>query len=314
MYKVEATITGVNNLGSKKYKSIKVGDKITLRTYVENDKITVAPKVKVQKANNNSLLISWDENPSATRYDVYKSENKKSWTRLTSTTTTSYTNTGLTYGKTYYYKVRAVNSVSNKWSAIVSGKPVPNRVSLSIASAGTNNVKLSWNKENVTGYEIYTSTDNKKWSKLTTTYNKTKLTSNKVYYYKARAYKTVSGKKVYGSYSVVVSTRTAPEKPKVVLAIKDFDAMNLRIYETKGATRYIVEKGTDGKTYERIEDLPGAGLLAQSEQELGKTYYFRVRTCNSQTRCSGWTVISKKQTTKVPSFTKYIQHSVELTY
>ena len=59
----------------------------------------------------------------------------------------------------------------------------PNLDSLKAASVGTKNIKLGWNKvDEAKGYIVYTSTNGKKWKKLTTTkkntvlaYNNTKL-------------------------------------------------------------------------------------------------------------------------------------------
>lgn len=73
-------------------------------------------------------------------------------------------------------------------------------------------VKVSWKKQkNVSGYEIYRSTKkNKSFKKIKTlkkagkvTYTNKKLKKGKTYYYKVRAYKVVSGKKVYGKFSTV---------------------------------------------------------------------------------------------------------------
>ena len=290
-----------------------VGENPDIRIFYEatqNPKITKAPTVKVKNANNNSVLISWNEVQYANKYEVYRSENKKKWTKVKTTTDLSFTNTGLTYGKTYYYKVKAINAISNKTSSVVSGKATPNKMNIRLYGVGTNNIKVAWDKVNVTGYEIYRSEDNKKWTKVTTitknstlNYNNKKLKANKKYYYKARAYKTVSGKKVYGSYSDVAYTRTAPVTPTLKVSIKNYDAMNVSIGEAKGAAIYRLEKSLDGSTYTLVEEFPNNGTVAQDSQELGKTYYFRLRACNSYGKCSAWATASLKQTTKTPGFT-----------
>ena len=70
----------------------------------------------------------------------------------------------------------------------------------------------SWKKQkNATGYEIYRSTKKKgKYKKIATikkvskaSYTNKKLKKGKTYYYKVRAYKTQSGKKVYGTFSTI---------------------------------------------------------------------------------------------------------------
>ena len=66
---------------------------------------------------------------------------------------------------------------------------------------------------------------------------------------------------------------------------------------------YVLERSLDGKVYELVEELPGAGTLAQDELEFGKTYYFRLKACNSFNNCSAWVTGSRKVTTAAPSFT-----------
>jgi len=280
-------------------------DDLTLYAKWKSDFMT--PTVKIS-ANNNKLTINWDTQKLATKYEVSYSTDKKKWIKK-DVTTDNYVISGLTYNKTYYFRVRAFDgSKWSKYSDIVSKKIKPNKVKLNIVSAGSNNVKLSWEKVSVTGYEVQRSTDNKKWTKVTTItksstleYNNKKLKENKTYYYKVRAYKTVSGKKIYGSWSNVVSTKTAPVKPSVSLSIKSLTEMNIKISSSKGASVYQVGKSLDGKTYTLLDELNSAGTLVASELELNKTYYFRVRVCNSQNRCSGWTTVNKKHTLKTPS-------------
>ena len=270
----------------------------------------VIPEVSISTTNN-TITLTWENQTSATKYEIQRSTDNKKWSKLANVTEVNYVDKKLTYGKNYYYKVKAYDGTKwTKYSNVVNKKVVPNKVNLSVKSVGTNNVKLSWDKVSVTGYEVYRSTDNKKWSKVTTItksstleYNNKKLKANKTYYYKVRAYKTVSGKKVYGKYSDVLKVKTAPEKPKFSLSIKEYNEMNLKIGSVKGASIYRVEKSLDGKVWESVEELPSAGTLAQAGLEIGKTYYFRVRACNASGYCSKWVSASKKQTTKVPGLT-----------
>ena len=269
------------------------------------------PSLTIKKFNNNSLILNYNKQE-VEKYIIYRSLDNKKWNKYKEVKTNTFTDNSLTYGKTYYYKIKAYNSYNGNtvYSNIVSKKVTPNKVVLKITSVGTNNVKLSWDKVSVTGYEVYRSTNNKKWSKVTTitknstlSYNNTKLTANKKYYYKVRAYKTVSGKKVYGSYSSVVSTKTAPVKPKVSISVKDYNALNIKVSESKGSSKYIIDKSLDDKIYTRLAEIDTAKTYTDSELEFNKTYYYRIKACNKDNRCSGWVKVNKKQTTKVPSLT-----------
>jgi fibronectin type 3 domain-containing protein len=261
------------------------------------------------KANNNKITINWDKQVLAEKYEISYSTNNKKWTKKT-VTSNSYVFKNLTYNKKYYYKVRAYDGTKwSKYSNVLTKKVVPNKVNnLMIKGANTNKIKLEWDKVGATGYEVYRSTDNKKWTKVSTItknttvfFDDTKLKANKTYYYKVRAYKTASGKKVYGSYSNVVETKTAPLKPNFNVKLESLNEMRLIVEFSKGASLYVVQKSTDGKTYTLLENLYKPENIIVSELELGKTYYYRVRACNSQNRCSDWITKSLKLTTKTPS-------------
>ena len=143
-----------------------------VKNYAEemSKEITEAPKVKVSKGNNNSLVLTWAEDRHADGYKVYRSESKNGkYKKIATVTEGTYTDKKLTYGKTYYYKVKAYNEESGKTSSIVSKKVTPNKVeNLSGKPSGSTKVKLSWDKVSATGYEVYRSTDNKKWSRIVT--------------------------------------------------------------------------------------------------------------------------------------------------
>lgn len=93
---------------------------------------------------------------------------------------------------------------------------VPAKVTgVNVTSTASNQVTLTWKKDaSATGYVIEYSMDKsfkknvKKITinkKATTSREITKLTANKTYYFRIRAYKTISGKKAYGAYSSAVS-------------------------------------------------------------------------------------------------------------
>ena len=281
---------------------------------IEPQLITSAPKVKVTNANENTLLVSYNDPDNTEEFEIYRSTNKKkNFKKIATVTTTSYVDTGLTYGTTYYYKVKAINTLNNKTSSVVSGKTIPNKVeNLRVDSIGSTNVKLSYDKVNVNGYEVYYGTSAKKMSKATTisnsntlTYNKTKLKSNTTYYFKVKAYKKVGRKKIYGSFSDTVKVRTAPAVPKVTVSNKDYESLSISVKASSGAVSYEIQKSLDKTSYDTIKVLDKAGNYVDTGLTLGTTYYYRVKACNSESKCSGWTsVLSKKVILTTPSTPK----------
>ena len=171
-----------------------------------------------KSASYNSNKITWKKVSGASGYEVYRSNSKSGKyskvKTITSGSTLNYTNTGLTTGTTYYYKVRAYRTVNGKkvyssYSSIVSAKPTLKTPSVKLTS-GSRKATVKWGKvAGASGYEVYRATSKSgKYSKVktvgsgsTTSYTNSSLTKNKTYYYKVRAYRTVKGKKVYSSYS-----------------------------------------------------------------------------------------------------------------
>ena len=276
----------------------------------------VNPTLRNPKAtitgDNSSLTITWDEQYGVVKAEVYRSNSKtKGYKKVATVTTDSYKNTGLTYGKTYYYKVRVYNGT--KWSSysnIVSKKVVPNKVAnVKVLTQGPNNIKVGWDKIGVTGYQIQRSTNNKKWSTVKTitknstlNFNNTKLSVNKTYYYRVRAYKKVGSKKVYGGWSTVLVAKTTPAKPTLALSMKDVNEVYIKIGKASGATSYVVERSLDGSTYTLYDTLTGAATLTNIELTTGNRYYYRVKGCNGEL-CSPWVSSSIVSSTKTPGLT-----------
>ena len=293
----------INGMKYELNNKIEVHDNMTIKYIWKSINQEIKkPSVKIS-SNNNTLIINWDNQEVATKYEVYRSENNKKWKKIKSTTDNSYTDKGLTYNKKYYYKVRAYDG--SKWSGysnVVSKKVVPNKVKLSISSVGTNNVKLSWEKVSVNGYEVYM--NGKKIATIkkngTLTYNKTKLKANTTYKFKVRAYKTVKSKKVYGPFSSEIKIKTAPAKPSLTIKQVDYDKLNIKMGASKGAAYYLIQESEDGINYYEVFSVekPVSGIF--NEFEVGMVYKLRVKACNSQDYCSGWKTLTQKITTLAP--------------
>jgi fibronectin type 3 domain-containing protein len=86
-----------------------------------------------------------------------------------------------------------------------------------VTAASASSIKVSWKKiSGASGYKVYRATSSGgTYTKVctaksagTVSYTDTGLTSGKKYYYKVRAYRTVSETKVYGEFSSVKSVKT----------------------------------------------------------------------------------------------------------
>ena len=97
------------------------------------------PQNLTASAGNTQVALSWGSVSGATSYNIYRgtSSNGEGTTVFATSTTNSYTNTGLTNGTTYYYKVAAVNaSGSSGQSNEASGTPsgLSNGIDLTVTS------------------------------------------------------------------------------------------------------------------------------------------------------------------------------------
>lgn len=88
--------------------------------------VSAPAKVSVTFVSKTSNKITWAANKSATSYNVYrKHENGSEWTRLTTTSKTSYTDKKVKSGERYYYFVRTyINSYQSAASSFVLSSAV----------------------------------------------------------------------------------------------------------------------------------------------------------------------------------------------
>lgn len=169
----------------------------------------------IKSVKYNSVKISWKKMEGVSGFEVLRSVKKNSGYKVVKKikkgSAVSYTDTKLTAGKTYYYKVRSFSGA--KKSALTGAykvKPVPSKPKTAKAkkTGKTCQVKVSWTKvSGASGYEVYRA------YKFMGPYVKVAATTSgkrtavvtgmrrQHNYYKIRAFRTVKGKKVYGGYS-----------------------------------------------------------------------------------------------------------------
>ncbi len=297
-----------NKISVSKYNEniyeININDNI-IKTYIEyvDLKVNSNPIVSIYKGNNNSLLLKFEKIMYANSYDIYRSISKnKNYKKIATVNKNEYVDTGLTYGKTYYYKVIAKNDISkSNYSNIVSMKVTPNNVEITKSTVGTNSINIEWNKEDVSGYEVFRSIDKRKWIKIKTIsnnilkYDDNRLKSNKTYYYKIRTYKKNNGKKVYSIFSKVLAIKTSPSYPKIIIS-DGKKMLTIKIISVKGASYYELYRSVDQKdNFVKIKELRDNLIYEDKQLEIGKTYYYKAKACNSEKSCSNFSkVISKK--------------------
>ncbi len=108
-------------------------------------------------------------------------------------------------------KITAKGNYSGSLSKTFTIKPAKAKAAVKAGKKKATVKITSQKKAAVTGYQIaYKKAGTSKWKTLDTkktTKNVTKLSKDRKYYVKARAYKTIDGKKVYGAYSKAVKVK-----------------------------------------------------------------------------------------------------------
>jgi len=135
-------------------------------------KYTDTPALKAASYAKNGIVISWGAVQGVDKYRVYY-YGSKGWTKLTDTTSTSYTDTAVSSGHTYRYTVRCINEAGTAFTSSYDSKGVslyyieaPKLADMDISAS---RVTLYWTKPDAAEkFRVYKKI-NGSWSKLTDT-------------------------------------------------------------------------------------------------------------------------------------------------
>lgn len=180
--------------------------------------------------DNGGITLKWKKVRHAKYYEIYWKKSKKGKFEYWRTSYTPGYSLGIDsdfqLGKTYYFKVRAVNgNKKGKFSPVKSAKAVLGKPFLgNLSLKSENSVSMEIN-----GYsystELYRATSkNGKYSKIKTfkkshSYDDSYTDANLLpgeYFYKARSYKKIKGKKIYSKFSPVRSI-IVPKKVEITM-------------------------------------------------------------------------------------------------
>ncbi len=269
--------------------------------------------INVTKSEENSVIVTIENYYINQRYVLEKSTDNKKWKSIADFSANAIRIYDLKFGQKTYFRVRTELNGTKANSNTVNITVKPNTVSnIRISSAGSTNIKVAWDKAPYTGYELQRSTKPTSGFKKvtlitkskTTSYNNKRLKKATKYYYRVRTYKTVSGKKIYSGWSEVVSAVTGPSTPKKPsIKATNYETIELNLKGTKTATKYDIQRSTKkNKGYTKIATVTELKFI--DTVNTGTTYYYRVRACNDNNVCSGWTkYVSKKTSLSKPSIT-----------
>jgi subtilase family serine protease len=198
--------------------------------------VPTAPAGLVASGGSAVINLSWaapssNGGSAITGYKIYRGSASGAETLLTTVgTSTSYSDSAVVSGATYYYKVTAVNSVgegpkSNEASAGLVVTTVPTAPTGLVASGGSSVVTLSWAAPSsnggsaITGYKIYRGASSGTESLLTSvgttaSYSDTAVFSGTTYFYKVTAVNGIGEGPQSNESSATTNKATLPSAPR----------------------------------------------------------------------------------------------------
>jgi|GEM_PF-4872503 len=293
-----ADVTGLTGLttGTRYYVRIAangIGD------YSDSPYVNVTPKLAVPTtlggtpASASSMTLTWTASPGVTGYIIYRSSSQTSgFTQVGTSTTASFTNTGLTTGTAYYYSVVATNSLSSSLtsdqSVTFTWPAIPVKPVVSVSAVTATNVTLQWNTPVTfaTKFNIYRSTSSTGTYTLIGTstggtYSDTSVLGNTTYYYEVVAVNGSinSGNGPYSANSDPCSATTPLQVPaNVNAALKSGLGVTLTWTSNNSNVKYNVLRSTSANgTYTAVNaSLITSTAYTDTVSSGNTTYYYKI--------------------------------------
>ena len=253
--------------------------------------------------------ISWNAVAGAVKYELWRTASKSgTFTRLTTTSNTSYTHTGGKAGSTYYYYIIAVDANGNKseQSNVVNrtcdlAQPV---ISLS-NDASSGKIKVSWEDvEGAVEYQVYRATSKTgKYTLVKTTtgnsYTNTSATAGKAYYYKVKAIAEKSA--ANSAYSEVQSRTCDLAQPEITLSnVASSGKIKVSWEKIDGAVSYKVYRATSKAGSYKLLKTTTDTSCTNTSVDAGKTYYYKVIAVHDNEKASSAYSKIKYRTADLP--------------
>lgn len=251
-------------------------------------------------ASGSAVNLAWNDNSaSETGFKVERSLNGTTYTLLAtlSANATTYSDSGLSAGQIYYYRVFAFNAVSASIPTTVASATPPTLPSAPSALAALNatagSIDLTWtdNASNESGYVVEHSLNGSSgWTVITTTvanaagYTDIGLTAATAYYYRVKAI-NVAGSSGYSSVANATTLLTPMNAPSG-LSVTGPTQTTLNLAWTDNSadeTGFVVERSANGTSGWTVLTTTAADALSHQDTGLtaGTAYYYRIKAIKS---------------------------------
>jgi fibronectin type 3 domain-containing protein len=253
--------------------------------------IPATPAGLTAMAGNAQVTLNWSATANATTYYVERSTTTGGpYSQISSPSSTTFTDSGLTNGTKYFYVVSAYNSAGRSAnSAEVNATPTapaPPVPSGLLATAGNAKIVLTWNaSSSATSYHVKRSTtsgaETTIGSPSATTYTDSALTNGTKYFYEVSAVNS-TGESANSTEvnATPVAPQTAPSTPANLQGTAGNAQVTLTWTVSAGATSYHVKRSTTSGAETTIAS-PTSATYTDATVTNGTKYFYEVSAVNS---------------------------------
>ncbi len=257
--------------------------------------VPAAPSGLMATAANTQVSLTWTASATATSYNVKRATTTGGpYTKISSPSSPSFADTGLTNGNTYFYVASAVNSAGESAnSAEVSAKPTapaqaPATPTGLMATPANAQVSLTWTASaTATSYNVKRSTTTggpytKISSPTATNFTDPNLANGTTYFYVVSAVNATgeSANSAQASATPVAPTQP-PAAPTGLIATGGNAQVSLSWTASSGATSYHLKRSTTtGGPYTQVS-APTTTSFTDTGLTNGTTYFYVVSALNA---------------------------------
>lgn len=249
---------------------------------------------------SSAIKLSWNQVSGAIGYLIYRAlATDDAYSLLDDINTTSYTDTNVEAGETYYYAVVAYDADYNMGELAQDhitfkgsgggGATAPSTPTGLTASAGSSSISLSWNSvSGATSYKVYRATSasgnyTERDNVGNTSFTDYDVTKGTTYYYKVTALNSAgeSAKSSAVSAKIASSGGSKPSTPADLKAQASGSCIALSWNGVSTASSYIVYRSTSASgTYSELTETTHT-YTSDCNVSSGVTYYYKVASKNS---------------------------------
>lgn len=234
------------------------------------------------------INLTWNSSPGAATYKVFRGTTSGSYTEIANGLTgTSYSDTTVSNGTSYFYVIRGFNGYDSANSAEVSARPIADfNITSALPGPGANQVTVTWPA--VTGaatFDVYYGTNSSSLTQVqtgaTSPLTFSGLTGGVPYYFRVLARNAVGSGTAHYSLNQLSAVPVALlPAPTGFVAAATPGQIQLNWNAVAGASSYEVLRGTTSGTHTSL----ATGILATTYTDTtvtnGTAYYYIVRAYN----------------------------------